>query len=74
MTQKIKKQFGVWMDTHHATVVGRANPDAEVFISVIDSSQRPPIFEKPRYTFAVKEGVKQNSVVGVVSARSSDSG
>ena len=23
MKQKIKKQFGVWMDTHHATVVGR---------------------------------------------------
>ena len=31
MTQKIKKQFGVWMDTHHATVVGRANADTENF-------------------------------------------
>ena len=27
MTQKNKKQFGIWMDTHHATVVGRANAD-----------------------------------------------
>jgi stalled ribosome rescue protein Dom34 len=27
MSQKNKKQFGVWMDTHHAIVVGR--PDAE---------------------------------------------
>src|SRR3982751_245814 len=25
MSQKNKKQFGVWMDTHHATVVGRIN-------------------------------------------------
>jgi stalled ribosome rescue protein Dom34 len=31
MTQKNKKQFGVWMDTHHATVVGRANAGAEDF-------------------------------------------
>jgi hypothetical protein len=31
MTQKIKKQFGVWMDTHHATVIGRANADTEDF-------------------------------------------
>jgi stalled ribosome rescue protein Dom34 len=25
MSEKNKKQFGVWMDSHHATVVGRAN-------------------------------------------------
>ena len=31
MSQKNKKQFGVWMDTHHATVVGRANQDATGF-------------------------------------------
>ena len=31
MTQKIKKQFGVWMDTHHATVVGRATATTEDF-------------------------------------------
>ena len=31
MTQKNKKQFGVWMDTHQATVVGRANADTEDF-------------------------------------------
>lgn len=31
MTQKNKKQFGVWMDTHQATVVGRANSDKEDF-------------------------------------------
>ena len=31
MRQKNKKQFGVWMDTHHATVVGRATADTEDF-------------------------------------------
>ncbi len=31
MTQKIKKQFGVWMDTHHATVVGRAYAETDNF-------------------------------------------
>src|SRR5450432_804516 len=31
MSQKNKKQFGVWMDTHHAIVVGRADADAPDF-------------------------------------------
>ena len=31
MTQKNKKQFGVWMDTHHATVMGRATAETEDF-------------------------------------------
>ena len=31
MNQKKKKQFGVWMDTHHATVIGRANADSQGF-------------------------------------------
>jgi hypothetical protein len=31
MTQKDKKQFGIWMDTHHATIVGRANADTPDF-------------------------------------------
>lgn len=52
----------------------RTNQDAEIFISVIDSSQRPPIFDKPRYTYVIKEGVKRNTVVGAVLATSSNSG
>lgn len=52
----------------------RTNQDAEVFISVIDSAQRPPIFEKPRYTYYIKEDVKKNTIVGSVSATSSNSG
>ena len=40
MTQKNKKQFGVWLDTHHATVIGRANADAEDFtvLAVADNA------------------------------------
>uniref|UniRef100_A0A182J8X2 Cadherin domain-containing protein n=1 Tax=Anopheles atroparvus TaxID=41427 RepID=A0A182J8X2_ANOAO len=52
----------------------RSTHDAEVFISVIDATQRPPIFDKPRYTYYVKEDVKRNTVVGTVSATSSSTG
>jgi len=40
MTQKNKKQFGIWLDTHHATVIGRANADAEDFtvLAVADNA------------------------------------
>ncbi|MEP6927210.1 MAG: hypothetical protein ABI834_06210 [Ginsengibacter sp.] len=31
MSQKNKKQFGVWMDSHHAIVIGRENADAQNF-------------------------------------------
>ena len=31
MINKNKKQFGVWMDTHHATVVGKLDPEAKNF-------------------------------------------
>uniref|UniRef100_A0AAR5P542 Cadherin domain-containing protein n=2 Tax=Dendroctonus ponderosae TaxID=77166 RepID=A0AAR5P542_DENPD len=42
--------------------------DAEVFISVIDSTQKPPIFDQARYVFAVMENVKKDFVVGHVKA------
>ena len=31
MSQKNKKQFGVWMDSHHATVIGKLTEDANNF-------------------------------------------
>ena len=31
MSQKNKKQFGIWMDGHHATVVGNVGDDASGF-------------------------------------------
>ena len=30
--RKNQKQFGVWMDTHHATIIGH-NPDATASLS-----------------------------------------
>jgi len=38
MSQKNKKQFGVWKDTHHATVVGRENAETTDF-TVISHSE-----------------------------------
>jgi stalled ribosome rescue protein Dom34 len=38
--QKNKKQFGVWMDTQHATIVGRENVDEGPFV-VIDHINNP---------------------------------
>lgn len=32
MSQNIKKQFGVWMDTHHAIIVGKEDVDTGEFI------------------------------------------
>ena len=31
MSKKNKKQFGVWMDTHHAIVIGRLDAEVESF-------------------------------------------
>ncbi|MEP7317857.1 MAG: hypothetical protein ABI921_03930, partial [Panacibacter sp.] len=32
MSTKNKKQFGVWMDSHHATIVGREDIETGNFI------------------------------------------
>lgn len=52
----------------------RSVHDAEVFISIIDSTQRPPIFEFPRYTYAVREDVSRDTVIGSVKASVRDYG
>ncbi|XP_017474518.1 PREDICTED: protein dachsous-like isoform X2 [Rhagoletis zephyria] len=50
----------------------RSSTDALVFLSIIDATQRPPIFEKSRYSYHVKEDVPRGTVVGSVMATSSD--
>ncbi|MEO6189976.1 MAG: hypothetical protein ABIO44_06060 [Saprospiraceae bacterium] len=40
MSEKNKKQFGIWMDTHHATIVGRQNIDNGEFI-ILDHVKNP---------------------------------
>lgn len=32
MSQKNKKQFGIWMDSHHATIVGREQVETGNFV------------------------------------------
>lgn len=32
MSEKNKKQFGIWMDSHHATITGRQNIDKGDFV------------------------------------------
>ena len=41
MSEKTKKQYGVWMDTHHATVIGNY-PDAIAF-TVIGRAKNPGV-------------------------------
>lgn len=52
----------------------RSTQDAIVYINIIDSMHRPPIFEKSRYNYSVKEDIARGTVVGSVLATSSDSG
>ncbi|XP_055849639.1 protein dachsous [Episyrphus balteatus] len=52
----------------------KTSQDAVIYISIIDSTQRPPIFEKSRYNYYVKEDAMRGTVVGSVMATSSDSG
>jgi stalled ribosome rescue protein Dom34 len=40
MSVKNQKQFGVWMDSHHATVVGQADPGSSEF-SVLGHVKNP---------------------------------
>ncbi|GAA4746335.1 hypothetical protein [Flavisolibacter ginsenosidimutans] len=52
MTQSSKKQFGVWMDTHQATIVGRANPalsDFTVLGYAGNAGAKPNTSEKNEY-------------------------
>ena len=40
MSVKHRKQFGIWMDNHHATVIGRADATSEEF-SVLGHASNP---------------------------------
>lgn len=52
----------------------RSTQDAVVYISIIDSMHRPPVFEKSRYTYSVEEDVPRGTIVGSVLATSTYSG
>jgi stalled ribosome rescue protein Dom34 len=42
MSDKNKKQFGVWMDSHHATIVGRENVDNGDFVVLAHCKNEGP--------------------------------
>lgn len=52
----------------------RSSQDAVVYINVLDSMHRPPVFEKTRYIYSVKEDIARGTVIGSVLATSTDSG
>lgn len=54
MSGKHKKQFGIWMDTHHATIVGREHVDSGDFIVLAHE-------ENPGYTRTSNEHAKMNA-------------
>ena len=45
---------------------------ATVNITVLDISDSPPLFDLPRYTFAIRENLQSNSIFGLVRATSED--
>ncbi|XP_063697447.1 protein dachsous [Culicoides brevitarsis] len=46
----------------------QSKTNAEIYISLIDSAQRPPIFDKTQYSYQVKENAKYNTMVGSITA------
>lgn len=53
----------------------RSAVDAQVSLTVVASSdQRPPLFERPRYTYSVRENAPRHSAVGAVRASSGEPG
>ena len=50
MNQKNKKQFGVWMDTHHATIVGKLDAEAKNFSVLGHAENAGPGFNSSEKT------------------------
>ena len=42
MSVRNKKQFGVWMDSHNATIIGKAGDDATEFVIVAHAENAGP--------------------------------
>ncbi|XP_043223379.1 protein dachsous-like [Amphibalanus amphitrite] len=52
----------------------KSRVNAEISLSVIDTRQQPPIFDRARYSYSVREDVPRGTLVGAVSATSRQSG
>ncbi len=42
MSQKNKKQFGIWMDNHHATIIGRTDAESFSVIGHVENAGAQP--------------------------------
>lgn len=52
----------------------RSIQEAEVLVCIADSTERPPIFDKARYNFFVKEDAKKATIIGAVLAKNNNPG
>ena len=60
MSVKHKKQFGVWMDTHHATIVGRADGTTDEFSVLGHASNAGAAGNSSEHTMQNKERTLQS--------------
>lgn len=58
MSGKNKKQFGIWMDTHHATIAGRQSIDSGDFV-ILGSVNNPGPDKNPN------ENTANNKEIGL---------
>lgn len=47
--------------------------DARVYVSVLGPGQQPPLFQRPRYAFQVREDAALHTVIGTVAAAAGQS-
>lgn len=52
----------------------RSIQEAEILVCFSDSTERPPVFEKARYKFHIKEDAKKATQIGSVQAKNSSPG
>lgn len=76
MTRPLTKSSTVYRLVLEATDGGglKSLQNAEISLSVIDTRQQPPIFERARYQYAVREDVPTGTPVGGVRATSRQRG
>lgn len=60
MSVKNKKQFGVWMDTHHATIIGHADATTEEFTVLGHASNAGAGGNSSEHTMQNQERTLQN--------------
>ncbi|XP_022237895.1 protein dachsous-like [Limulus polyphemus] len=74
----VTRQLDTNIQMHHLIISATdgggfiSDTNAHVYVSILNPSQQPPIFEQARYSFSVREDVSAQTVVGTVLATSTD--